>query len=97
MRSVAVSLQHEWRKSLTLFSPWIPLVFEALVLFVRERTNKRAAWLGFALLYEWPNCHLTWFNFILIPFALYIRNTVDQAISFGVIETSGSGAQCPCS
>lgn len=31
-----------------LFSMWIPLLFEALVLFVRARTRKRAAWLGFA-------------------------------------------------
>jgi hypothetical protein len=53
-----------------LFSPWIPLVFEALVLFVRERTNKRAAWLGFAFFMNGLTA-ITWFNFILIPFALY--------------------------
>lgn len=29
-----------------LFTGWIPVVLEALVLFVRERSPKRAAWLG---------------------------------------------------
>lgn len=53
-----------------LFSPWIPLLFEALVLFARERTSKRAAWLGFAFFM----CGLTtisWFVFSLIPFVVY--------------------------
>ncbi|HSB62573.1 MAG TPA: hypothetical protein VLJ18_00345 [Thermoanaerobaculia bacterium] len=31
-----------------LFSGWIPLTLEALVLFLRERSRKRAAWLGFS-------------------------------------------------
>ena len=53
-----------------LFSPWMPLVFEALVLFVRERTNKRTAWLGIAFFMNGLTA-ITWFNFILIPFALY--------------------------
>ena len=30
-----------------LFSVWIPLLFEALVLFLRKQSGKRAAWLGF--------------------------------------------------
>jgi hypothetical protein len=29
-----------------LFSMWIPLLFEAFILFVRARTRKRAVWLG---------------------------------------------------
>jgi hypothetical protein len=31
-----------------LFSMWIPLVFEALILFARERTRRRAVWFGVA-------------------------------------------------
>src|SRR5687767_2813 len=31
-----------------LFSPWVPLLSEALVLFVRERSRRRAAYLGVA-------------------------------------------------
>src|SRR4029453_16101806 len=52
-----------------LFSTWIPLVFEALVLFVRERSRKRAAWLGFAFFMNGPTT-ISWFNFSLIPLAL---------------------------
>src|SRR6185312_303315 len=33
---------------LYLFSPWIPLLFEALVLFTRRRSRQRAIWLGVA-------------------------------------------------
>jgi hypothetical protein len=32
-----------------LFAMWIPLSFEALVLFVRDRTWRRTVWLGFAI------------------------------------------------
>lgn len=53
-----------------LFSPWIPLVFEALVLFARERTKKRAAWLGAAFFMSGIST-ITWFVFSLIPFALF--------------------------
>jgi hypothetical protein len=52
-----------------LFSPWIPLVFEALVLFVRERSRKRAAWLGFAFFMNGLTT-ISWFTFSLIPLAL---------------------------
>jgi len=52
-----------------LFSPWIPLVFEGLVLFVRERSRKRAAWLGFVFLMNGLST-ISWWNFSLIPLAL---------------------------
>jgi hypothetical protein len=54
---------------LYLFSPWIPLQFEALVLFVRERSRKRAAWLGFAFFMSGLTC-ISWFTLALVPFAL---------------------------
>jgi len=53
-----------------LFSPWVPLVFESLILFVRERSKKRAIWLGIAFFMNGLTA-LTWFTFTLIPFALY--------------------------
>jgi len=49
------------------FSPWIPLLFEALVLFVRERSSKRALWLGCAFFMSGVTT-ISWFNFSLIPF-----------------------------
>jgi hypothetical protein len=49
------------------FSPWIPLLFEALVLFVRERNSKRALWLGGAFFMSGMTT-ISWFNFSLIPF-----------------------------
>lgn len=54
---------------LYLFSPWIPLQFEALVLFARKRSKWRAAWLGFAFFMSGLTC-LSWFNLGLVPFAL---------------------------
>ena len=53
-----------------LFSPWIPLVFEALVLFARKSSNKRAAWLGFAFFMSGLST-ITWWSFSLIPLLLY--------------------------
>jgi hypothetical protein len=53
-----------------LFSPWIPLVFEALVLFARERSRARAVWLGCAFFMSGLTT-ISWFTFTLIPFALY--------------------------
>src|SRR2546422_1922163 len=53
------------------FSPWIPLLFEALVLFVRERSRKRAAWLGFAFFMNGLST-ISWWNFSLIPLALAV-------------------------
>ena len=53
-----------------LFSPWMPLVFEALVLFARERSRKRAIWLGCAFFMNGLTT-ITWFTFTLIPFVLF--------------------------
>jgi hypothetical protein len=53
-----------------VFSPWIPLVFEALVLFVRARSKPRAVWLGCAFFMSGITT-VSWFTFTLIPFALY--------------------------
>jgi hypothetical protein len=52
-----------------LFSPWIPLLFEALVLFARGRSRKRAAWLGAAFFMSGLTT-ITWFALSLVPFAL---------------------------
>jgi len=52
-----------------LFSPWVPLLFEALVLFVRERTRKRAVWLGVAF-FMLGLTTISWFTLSLVPFAL---------------------------
>ena len=51
-----------------LFSMWIPLLFEALVLFARERSRKRAAWLGFAFFMSGLTC-ISWFTLSLVPLA----------------------------
>lgn len=52
-----------------LFAGWIPLLFEALVIFARRRSWPRAAWLGAAFLMNALTC-VHWFMFSLIPFAL---------------------------
>ena len=52
-----------------VFAGWIPLVLEALVLFARERTRKRAAWLAVAFVMNALTC-LTWFIVSLVPLAL---------------------------
>ena len=53
-----------------VFSPWMPLLFEALVLFARERSKKRAAWLGVSFFMSGIST-ITWFVFSLIPFAMF--------------------------
>ena len=53
-----------------LFSPWLPLVFEALVLFARARSRKRAVWLGCAFFMNGLTT-ITWFTFTLIPFVVF--------------------------
>ena len=53
-----------------VFSPWMPLVFEALVLFARQRSRKRALWLACAFFMNGLTT-ITWFTFTLIPFALF--------------------------
>ncbi|MGI9068179.1 MAG: hypothetical protein ACR2HX_17475 [Pyrinomonadaceae bacterium] len=52
-----------------LFSPWVPLLLEALVLFVRERSRKRAVWLGVAFFMSGLST-ISWFTLTLLPFAL---------------------------
>ncbi|HWS54401.1 MAG TPA: hypothetical protein VN228_09755, partial [Pyrinomonadaceae bacterium] len=52
-----------------LFAGWLPLVAEALVLFMRRRSWGRAAWLGAAFLMNALTC-LTWFIMALIPLGL---------------------------
>lgn len=54
---------------LYLFSPWIPLQFEALILFARARNKRRAAWLGFAFFMSGLTS-ISWFALGLVPFAL---------------------------
>ncbi|HEX2757271.1 MAG TPA: hypothetical protein VHP60_02095, partial [Thermoanaerobaculia bacterium] len=51
-----------------LFSGWIPILLEALVLFVRERSRKRAAWLGAAFFMNGLSV-IHWFVLTLIPLA----------------------------
>ncbi|MEP6568955.1 MAG: hypothetical protein ABJC10_04205 [Acidobacteriota bacterium] len=52
-----------------LWSCWIPLLFEALVLFARERTRKRAVWLGLAFFMSGITT-ISWFTLSLVPFAV---------------------------
>ena len=52
-----------------LFSAWIPLLFEALVLFARERSRGRAAWLGVAFFMTGLTT-ITWLTLSLVPFTV---------------------------
>jgi hypothetical protein len=52
-----------------LFTGWIPLVFEALILFVRARSWKRAIWFAVVFLMNGLTA-ITWFILTLIPLAL---------------------------
>lgn len=52
-----------------LASGWMPLLLEALVLFLRERSRRRAAWLGVAFLMNALSC-IHWFVLTLIPLTL---------------------------
>ncbi|HEX7313211.1 MAG TPA: hypothetical protein VF297_04795 [Pyrinomonadaceae bacterium] len=60
---------HLMSQTVYLFSPWLPLVFEALVLFARGRTRRRAAWLGFAF-FMMGLTSVSFFAFALVPLAL---------------------------
>ena len=51
------------------FSVWLPLVFEALVLFVRIRSWRRAIWLGFTF-FMLGLTTITWLMFALVPLAV---------------------------
>jgi hypothetical protein len=52
-----------------LSAGWIPLTLEALVLFVRQPTRKRAAWLGLAFFMNALSA-IHWFVLTLIPLCL---------------------------
>jgi len=52
-----------------IFAGWIPLLFEALVRFARERTWRRAAWLGAAFLMNGLTC-TSWLILTIIPLGL---------------------------
>ncbi len=52
-----------------LFSMWIPLLFEALVLFARKRSKRRAVWLGFAFFMSGLTT-ISWFTLSLVPFVV---------------------------
>ena len=54
-----------------LFAGWIPLLAEALVLYVRKRSRRRAAWLGVAFLMNALTC-ITWFIMTLPPLLLMV-------------------------
>ncbi|MBA3241938.1 MAG: hypothetical protein H0T60_11990, partial [Acidobacteria bacterium] len=48
---------------------WIPLLLEALVLYARQASWRRAAWLGAAFLMNALSC-VTWFILTLVPLGL---------------------------
>ncbi len=52
-----------------MFCGWIPLLLEALVLFMRQRTWRRASWLGLAFAMNTLTC-VHWFVLTLIPLGL---------------------------
>lgn len=52
-----------------MFCGWIPLLLEALVLFARQRSWRRATWLGIAFTMNALTC-IHWFVLTLIPLAL---------------------------
>jgi hypothetical protein len=52
-----------------VFAAWIPLLFEALVLFVRRRSWGRAAWLGFAFLMSGLTT-ISWHVLSIVPFVI---------------------------
>jgi hypothetical protein len=52
-----------------IFAGWIPLTFEALALYARRQSWRRAAWLAVAFLMNALSC-ITWFILTLIPLAL---------------------------
>lgn len=65
-----------------VFSGWIPLSLEALVLFARERSRKRAAWLAIAFTMNGLSC-LSWFILSLAPLALSL---VFLSVRYGMLS-----------
>ncbi|MBA2340816.1 MAG: hypothetical protein H0V88_10500, partial [Pyrinomonadaceae bacterium] len=54
-----------------LFAAWLPLLLEALILFARKQSWKRASWLGVAFVMNALSC-ITWFVLSLVPLGLTI-------------------------
>ncbi|HKG15573.1 MAG TPA: hypothetical protein VKB12_19795 [Pyrinomonadaceae bacterium] len=54
-----------------LFAGWIPLLLEALILFSRAPTRRRATWLGVAFLMNALTC-ISWFLMTSVPLALTV-------------------------
>jgi hypothetical protein len=52
-----------------IFVGWIPLLFEALILFARKRSWPRAAWLGLAFLMNGLTC-TSWLILTIIPLGI---------------------------
>lgn len=52
-----------------LFAGWLPLLLEALVLYARSPTGRRAAWLGLAFFLNGLSC-IHWLILALIPLAV---------------------------
>lgn len=52
-----------------VFTGWMPLALEALVLFARERSPRRTAWLAVAFTMNGLSC-VSWFVLSLVPLAL---------------------------
>lgn len=52
-----------------VFAAWMPLLLEALVLFVRRRSWGRAAWLGFAFLMSGLST-ISWHVLTIVPFVI---------------------------
>jgi hypothetical protein len=64
-----------------LFAGWIPLLLEALVLYARAPTRKRATWLGVAFFMNALTC-ISWFLMTSVPLALTVALLVwrDRAL-----------------
>ena len=76
-----------------LFAGWIPILVEALVLFVRQRTPRRAAWLGAAFLFN-ALTSIHWFVLTLVPLAVIgaVLALRENAASDGALYRRGATA-----
>jgi hypothetical protein len=71
-----------------MFAAWIPLLLEAVVLFVYVRSWRRAAWLGTAFLMNGLTC-ISWLMLPLLPLAisvaiLIVRHSIHRDKKFWV-------------
>lgn len=64
-----------------LFAGWIPLLLEALILFARAPTRRRATWLGVAFFMNALTC-ISWFLMTSVPLGLTVALLVwrDRAL-----------------